>query len=273
MSSAAVRPESSSSVAAASSAGEGGAAFWCHECDMSVAVLSSSSSVVCPNCGGDFLEEMEMDFQHRRSPSLRASSGTLIPIQEDEEFDRIGTSPSNIEDYYEVFDRLLSYIVSSTSDDHGDPALEIVDCGIPRPAAKSYVESIPGVEITEEFIAADPFLLCAVCKEEFVLQTEARRLPCGHIYHQDCILPWLSRHNSCPVCRFRLPTDDPVRRRRPGEVPGGGSGSGREDQVERDVREIHRMLRSLFRGGIRRWRRNMTHHRSWMLISSASGPF
>lgn len=272
MSSAAVRPESSSSVAAASSASEGGADFWCHECDMSVSVLPASSSVVCPNCGGDFLEEMEMDFQPRRSRSLQAPSGTLIPVQGDEEFDRIrgfddlmdfplrGTgrdiweepSSSNIEDYYEVFDRLLSYIVSSTSDDHGEPALEIGDCGIPRPAAKSYVESIPGVEITEEFIAADPFLLCAVCKEEFVLQTEARRLPCGHIYHQDCILPWLSRHNSCPVCRFRLPTDDPVRRRHLGEFPAaaaaGGGGGGREDQVERDVREIHRMLRSLFPG-------------------------
>lgn len=79
----------------------------------------------------------------------------------------------------------------------------------PPPASKAAVESMPTIEIASNHVITD--LHCAVCKEPFKLGSQAREMPCKHIYHSDCILPWLSLRNSCPVCRHELPTDAPGR--------------------------------------------------------------
>jgi E3 ubiquitin-protein ligase RNF115/126 len=35
-------------------------------------------------------------------------------------------------------------------------------------------------------------------------------MPCGHPFHYDCLIEWLERHNSCPVCRYALPAERPT---------------------------------------------------------------
>ncbi|KAG2373983.1 hypothetical protein C9374_011648 [Naegleria lovaniensis] len=52
---------------------------------------------------------------------------------------------------------------------------------------------------------------CAVCLCEFEEQEVLTRLPCGHVFHKDCIMPWIKDHNSCPTCRYELATEDPER--------------------------------------------------------------
>jgi hypothetical protein len=76
-----------------------------------------------------------------------------------------------------------------------------------RPAAKRVVESLPFVELTAEELRRNT-AVCAICKDEIVGEEKARRLPCAHYYHGDCIVPWLSIRNTCPLCRYELPTDD-----------------------------------------------------------------
>ncbi|KAF3791847.1 E3 ubiquitin-protein ligase [Nymphaea thermarum] len=45
---------------------------------------------------------------------------------------------------------------------------------------------------------------CAVCMEELGGGACGKRLPCSHAYHQGCILQWLVRESSCPLCRSRI---------------------------------------------------------------------
>lgn len=73
----------------------------------------------------------------------------------------------------------------------------------PPPAARSSIDAMPTIKITQRHLRSDSH--CPVCKEKFELGSEARQMPCNHIYHSDCIVPWLVQHNSCPVCRVELP--------------------------------------------------------------------
>ena len=34
---------------------------------------------------------------------------------------------------------------------------------------------------------------CSVCKEEFIEDEEVREMPCNHLFHQDCLIPWLNQ--------------------------------------------------------------------------------
>ena len=44
---------------------------------------------------------------------------------------------------------------------------------------------------------------CAICLEEFEHKEKVRVLPCGHKFHGDCLVPWLTeRHASCPLCKM-----------------------------------------------------------------------
>lgn len=72
----------------------------------------------------------------------------------------------------------------------------------PAPVPESVIDAIPTIKIEQTHLEIDAE--CPVCKEELKVGSEARELPCKHIFHSDCIVPWLRLHNSCPVCRHEL---------------------------------------------------------------------
>ncbi|KAJ9147245.1 hypothetical protein P3X46_029425 [Hevea brasiliensis] len=55
----------------------------------------------------------------------------------------------------------------------------------------------------------DPGVTCVVCLEELEEEDDLIELPCSHLYHEDCIVRWLLSSHLCPLCRYRMPTEQP----------------------------------------------------------------
>jgi len=77
----------------------------------------------------------------------------------------------------------------------------------PPPADRTKIDSIPVVTTTQKDV--DENAECAVCRCEYTLGEESKRLPCDHMFHTSCIDPWLQLHDSCPICRCNLNGERP----------------------------------------------------------------
>ncbi|GJN07998.1 hypothetical protein PR202_ga25881 [Eleusine coracana subsp. coracana] len=102
-------------------------------------------------------------------------------------------------------DMLLEYLAETDPNRQGTP-----------PARKEAVAALPRLRVRE---ATD----CPVCLDELAAGAEVRQMPCKHVFHDGCIVPWLEMHSSCPVCRHQLPTEEPT------TTGSSGTGARAED--------------------------------------------
>lgn len=73
-----------------------------------------------------------------------------------------------------------------------------------RQLTKEEVDALPGVVFGESSpcVGSEQNCSCSICLEDFVAGDKLRMLPCKHLYHHDCILPWLTeRKTTCPLCK------------------------------------------------------------------------
>tara|TARA_B100001094_G_C17877459_1_gene645206 strand:- start:12 stop:584 length:573 start_codon:yes stop_codon:yes gene_type:complete len=79
------------------------------------------------------------------------------------------------------------------------------------PAQENFIQSLKEIEMKQENVT------CSLCLEDFKMNEKCICLPCKdtpHYFHagnDDCpgIFEWFKKKNTCPICRFEFPKEEP----------------------------------------------------------------
>ncbi|KAJ2949406.1 hypothetical protein O0L34_g15320 [Tuta absoluta] len=77
----------------------------------------------------------------------------------------------------------------------------------PPPLPREQINQIPSQPVTAEQAANNA--TCSVCWDVFQVGEMVSKLECDHIFHANCIQPWLQLHATCPICRRSLLPEEP----------------------------------------------------------------
>jgi len=151
------------------------------------------------------------------SCKIHVEEGVLKEIQEERKTEPTGQGHSDIQNRT---NRLLNIIASDEGHPQGIPAellseifrdVQIDELMATLAASQSESNSIPASRDARENLPLRTIdsggLTCVVCQDEFPPNSKAKQLPCSHLFHEHCVEPWLEKNNTCPVCRFQLPSE------------------------------------------------------------------
>ncbi|KAM3586310.1 hypothetical protein VKS41_002832 [Umbelopsis sp. WA50703] len=78
----------------------------------------------------------------------------------------------------------------------------------PPPASERFIKTLP--KIATSSLNSDE--ACIICKDNFhESQSPVTKMPCHHYFDRECLLPWLQLHNTCPMCRHAVETEEQVK--------------------------------------------------------------
>ncbi|XP_022738289.1 putative RING-H2 finger protein ATL53 [Durio zibethinus] len=84
----------------------------------------------------------------------------------------------------------------------GDISTEVNDQIGFVPASEASIEALQNVS------GLDNNSECVICLGRIKGEELAKSVPCGHVYHGDCIVQWLETSQLCPLCRYAMPIDE-----------------------------------------------------------------
>lgn len=77
-----------------------------------------------------------------------------------------------------------------------------MDVDNPPPLPNVEIDALPIIQLNYAQHLIDHE--CLICKDTYFMNQQVMQLPCMHIFHMECIRPWLELHAICPICRYNL---------------------------------------------------------------------
>ena len=183
--------------------------YYCYNCQKQFSkIYIENSPIDCIYCYSQICEEILSSYDKDILPPDKFTpysennepEPTILRLTNpDNPLVQLVSSLINSQYENEEIEQILNYVMNNDENKYGSP-----------PAAKSEINKLKKYTLSQENL--DSFGCensCPVCKEDFEIGNKMMDLPCKHYFHEECLMPWLNQHDSCPICRFELKTDDP----------------------------------------------------------------
>lgn len=220
--------------------------WYCHTCESETEPLLDE--YICSRCRNGFIEPISSENSSEPRLQSQATGAAQVTVEHSSESDRGGArhtritvhrvGPSGPNPFQDFLSQFIGSLMGGAVQ-HGPVNIQFapmmfgqntgdyvftpggldnvitmllnqLDGAGPPPASKDQIDALPMTTIAQEQV--DSCLQCNVCMEDFELNENVRGLPCKHVFHGDCIVPWLQLHGTCPICRqnidVRLPPPD-----------------------------------------------------------------
>eukprot|EP01063_Lacrimia_lanifica_P038648 TRINITY_DN8266_c0_g2_i5.p1 TRINITY_DN8266_c0_g2~~TRINITY_DN8266_c0_g2_i5.p1 ORF type:complete len:264 (+),score=24.95 TRINITY_DN8266_c0_g2_i5:1069-1860(+) len=215
-------------------------AGWCHACHTGTRIAfgpGPSGTLRCQRCGSEFVEgtvSAEAYFDATRfDPAARPSQPPQPPTQHPRVPQALPSGyprpvhyhipPRSVFPGEPVQDTIVSFSFSThPQQGHGPPPHQHpaggagldsllhhlfmrhqqAEDGLPPPAAPETLQALRHFHADASHTSES----CTVCRDSYAVGDELAQMPCGHMYHTACLMPWLRRTNTCPTCRATLET-------------------------------------------------------------------
>eukprot|EP00455_Lapot_gusevi_P012065 TRINITY_DN15659_c0_g1_i1.p1 TRINITY_DN15659_c0_g1~~TRINITY_DN15659_c0_g1_i1.p1 ORF type:complete len:261 (-),score=45.00 TRINITY_DN15659_c0_g1_i1:60-842(-) len=79
----------------------------------------------------------------------------------------------------------------------------------PEPSQQEKIDQLPVIKFSTSGVDVSGASnqtneSCSICVSDYQPNEELRVLPCRHLFHKDCVDPWLATQSTCPYCRYEI---------------------------------------------------------------------
>ncbi|CAK7197908.1 hypothetical protein SEUCBS139899_000558 [Sporothrix eucalyptigena] len=97
----------------------------------------------------------------------------------------------------EALDRIVTMLMETNRPNGGAP-----------PATEAALDELERKRVDAKMLEPDGHAECTICISEVAMNDEVVYLPCKHWFHEECVVTWLRQHNTCPVCRTAVTSNN-----------------------------------------------------------------